>query len=165
MGVTDRAGKCIGGIGARHRRQTEQAPHHLLHLFFARMAIADDRLLDLQRSVFGYRQPSANGGADGRPARLPEEQGRLRIDIDKYFLDCHLIGQALFHHFGQSFENCLDAFRKLRLRRTNTATGDIDQTTSGRLDQAKSGHAQARINAKYAHVSDTPERPRSSREH
>ena len=51
------------------------------------MAVADHRLLHLQRGVFGDRQAGEHRSADRRAARLAEREGRLRIDVDEHLLD------------------------------------------------------------------------------
>mgnify|MGYP003529864976 CR=1 FL=1 len=54
------------------------------------MAVAHDRLLDLKRRIFRHRQPAPYGGADRGAARLPQQQRRLRVLVDKHFLERNL---------------------------------------------------------------------------
>ena len=54
--VRDRAGERVGGVRRRRARQREQPAHHLLHLLLRGLAVADDRLLHLQRRVLGDRE-------------------------------------------------------------------------------------------------------------
>ena len=80
MRVADRAGEGIGGICGGIAGQSEQALDHVLDLFFFCVAVADHRLLHLERSVLGDRQAGEDGGADGGAARLAERERRLRVD-------------------------------------------------------------------------------------
>src|SRR5439155_511954 len=79
-------------VGRRVARQGEQAPHHVLHLLFSGVAVADHRLLDLERGVLRDREAGEHRGADGRAARLPERERRLRIGVDEHYLDRYLAG-------------------------------------------------------------------------
>jgi len=47
--------------------------------------MARDGLLHLQRRIFGHRQVGVDQRANGRAARLAQQQGRLGIDVDKHF--------------------------------------------------------------------------------
>src|SRR5881628_2127014 len=81
MGMADRASERIGSVGRRVARQGEQAAHHVLHLLFSGVAVADHRLLDLERGVLRDREAGEHRCADGRAARLPERERRLRIAL------------------------------------------------------------------------------------
>jgi hypothetical protein len=79
MRMTNRYAQRIGRIGTRHAGQQQQPLHHVLHLLLLRLAVTDDGLLDLQGSVFGHEEIGADQSANGRAARLPEQQRRLRM--------------------------------------------------------------------------------------
>ena len=75
-------GEAEGG----RKRQREEAPHHVLHLLLGGVAVADHRLLHLQRGVLGDRQPGDHRRADRGAARLAERERRLRVDVDEHLL-------------------------------------------------------------------------------
>lgn len=50
MGQRD--GKTVRRIRLRRSRKSQHLHHHMLHLFFRRLAFADHRLFDLQGRVF-----------------------------------------------------------------------------------------------------------------
>ena len=83
MCVGDGAGEGIGGVGSGFAGQRQQTAHHVLHLRLGCVPVADHRLLDLQGRVFGDFDAVGDEGRDGGAAGLPEEQGRLRVDVDK----------------------------------------------------------------------------------
>ena len=85
--MADGAGERIRGIRSGRSRQLEQALDHLLDLSLVGLAVADHRLLDLQRRVFGHRQVPRHRTADHRAAGLAEQQRRFRIDVHEDDLD------------------------------------------------------------------------------
>src|SRR5258708_4941424 len=107
MRVADSAGERVRRIGGRIPGQSEQAPDHVLDLFFFGVAIADHRLLHLERSVLGDRQPGEDGGADGGAARLAERKSRLRVDVDEHLLDRDLDRSVLGDDLVQPVEDRL----------------------------------------------------------
>lgn len=149
--MTNGAGEGIGGIGGGRSGKLEQANHHALHLLFGRFTLPNDRLLDLQGRVFGDRQTGVHQSADRRSARLSEQEGRLRIDIDEDFFDSGLrwrIGGNYLADAGKERSQTLGQ-TLLRLR-FDAAAGHINQAVSLLLNHAEAGHAQSRINAQNA---------------
>ena len=151
MGVTNGAGQRIGGIGSRCAWQAQKLHHHVLHLFLGRLAVADHRLLDLQRRVFGNRQPGMDQRAERRTARLAKEQRRLRVDVDEHLFDRRLIGCVGRDDLADAGEKCLDSLRqRLPVVRLDAAARHIDQLVAVFLDDAKAGHPQTRVDAEDA---------------
>jgi N-acetylneuraminate synthase len=60
-------------------REIEQALHHLLHLLLGRLAVADDRLLDLQRGLERNRAFAGAADAFGGEANVLEIQRQRRV--------------------------------------------------------------------------------------
>ena len=148
MRVTNGASECVGGIGARQPRQAKQAAHHFLHLFFFRLAITDNSLLDLQRGVFRKGQVSIDHRANRRSARLSQQQGGLRINVDEYFLQRSLFGVIGRNHFAQAFQDGFEPLGQWLIGGwAYAAAGDIDQTTAGRFDYAEPSDPQPRVYA------------------
>ena len=90
--MRDRQAQRIGRVLARQARQLQQALDHLLHLRLAGPAVAGDGLLHLQRGVLGDRQVAGDQRRHAGAARLPEQQRRLRIDVDEHDLDAAASG-------------------------------------------------------------------------
>ena len=109
MRVADGAGECVCRVSAGIPRQPEQPAYHFLYLLLARMAIADHGLLDLQGGIFRHRQSADHGRADGRTARLAQQQRGLGIDVDEHLLDGHLLRLELRDDLRQAFEDGADA--------------------------------------------------------
>lgn len=104
MSMTYRASERISGIGLRHAFQFKQAHDHVLHLFFFGVTVANDRLFDLQRSIFVELEIAQHDRANRRTTRLPKHERRLRIDIDEDFLQCDLLRLIARNNFSQSIE-------------------------------------------------------------
>jgi hypothetical protein len=90
-------------------------------LLLGGLAVADHRLLDLQRGVFGHRQVARHGAADRRAAGLAEEQRGLRIDVDEDDLDRHLVGLVGGDHLAHAVEDDLEALRQAALAALDAA--------------------------------------------
>jgi hypothetical protein len=125
MGVADRTGKRIRGIGTGAAAKLQQAPDHFLHLFFFCMAFADDRLLDLQCSVFGNGKIVQHGRADRGPARLAQHQRGFRIDIDEHLLHRDLFRPVKGDNFAEMIHDGLQAQRQIAIQRFDTTTADV----------------------------------------
>src|SRR4249919_2172498 len=150
MGVANRARQRVRGVGGRYAAQGEQALDHLLHLFFSRVAIANDGLFHLQRGVFRDRQLMHDSGTDRRAARLPEQQSRLRVGVDEDLFESDLLGPAFGDHFFQAVEYDLEAQRELAARRSDAAAGDVREPVSCFVENAKAGDAKTWIDAQDA---------------
>ena len=92
VGMDDGHAQRVGGIGAGQAGQLEQAAHHFLHLGLGRAAMADHGLFHLQRGVLGHWQVARHQRGDTRPARLAQQQGGLRVDVDEDDFDRRHVG-------------------------------------------------------------------------
>ena len=72
QGVSEGDGESVGGIGLRRAGKCEHLDHHMLHLLFGGLALADHCLLDLKRGVFKHRQIVHDQSGNRRTARLTE---------------------------------------------------------------------------------------------
>ena len=54
MRVGEGDGEGVGGVALNHAAAVQQHLHHMLHLRLFRTALADHRLFDAFRRVFGY---------------------------------------------------------------------------------------------------------------
>ena len=121
---------------------------HVLHLFFRRLAFADDGLLDLQGGVFGHGQLVHDQGGQCRAARLAKHQGRGRIDVDEYLFYCGLLRPVQPDDFADMAHDDGDAFRQRRVRRGfNAAGGNIEMFAAADVDDAEAGYAAAGVYA------------------
>ncbi len=119
----------------------------MLHLLLRRVAVADDRLLYLQRGVLGHRQARDHRGADRRAARLAEEQRRLGIHVHENLLDRDLDRTMLRDHFAQPFEDGFQPRGEITIARFDATAGDVTQAPAVLLDHAEAGGLQARVDA------------------
>src|SRR5688572_998530 len=143
--MADRAGERIGGVGRGIARQGEQALDHVLHLLFRSVAVADDRLLHLERGVFRHRKARQHRGADRRAARLAERQRGLRIGIDEHLLHRDLSGRVRRDDFLESFEDALQPRREVSGAGFDAAARDIEEAGILGLDHPESRDLQTRI--------------------
>ncbi len=85
MGVANRARQRVRGVGGRYAAQGEQALDHLLHLFFSRVAIANDGLFHLQRGVFRDRQSCTTAAQIAVPRACPSSRVDCGLALTKTF--------------------------------------------------------------------------------
>ena len=95
VGVGDRDGERVGGIGAGDRGAGQQPLDHRVDLRLFGIAVADHRLLDQPGGIFADLEPGAGGDHQHHPARLAELQGRLRVLVDEHLLDRGGVGRAI----------------------------------------------------------------------
>jgi 3,4-dihydroxy-2-butanone 4-phosphate synthase len=100
VGVGDGQAQPVGRIGAGQAGQLQQAAHHLLHLAFGGAAVAHHGFFHLQRGVFGHRQVAATRAVMAGAARLAQQQGGLRVDVDEHDFHRGHIGLVALHHFA-----------------------------------------------------------------
>jgi hypothetical protein len=146
MGMADRTGKRIRGIGTGIAAKLQQASDHFLHLFFFCVTFADDRLLDLQCSVFGNGKIVQHSRANRSAARLPQHQCGFRIDIDKYLLDRDLFGAVKGDHFAEVIHDGLQAQREVTIQGFDATTADVGKFAACLIDDAETRDAQAWVN-------------------
>src|SRR5271154_2076024 len=127
VGVTDRAGKRIGGIRGGCAGERKQPPHHFLHLLLGGLAVTHDRLLDLQRRVLGDGQVGEHGGGDCCAPSLAEQQRRLRVYVDEHFLDRDLGWAVLDDHTADIAQNNLQPLGQVAVSIAYAATGNVMQ--------------------------------------
>src|SRR5690606_15302356 len=87
MRMTDRGRERIGRIRLDLLPQPENHSDHTLHLRLFRAAATDDRLLDMPRRVFEYRQLGMKGGAERGRARLAQFQRAARVAMHEDAFD------------------------------------------------------------------------------
>src|SRR5687768_2883232 len=148
MRMADRAGERIGRIRRGVARKRKQALHHVLHLLLRRVAIADDRLLDLQRGVFRDRQAGEHCGADCRAARLAERERGLGVRVHEYFLDCDFARAVRRDHFLEPVEDGLQPRRQIAAAGFDAAARDVEQARILGFDDAESRDLQSGIDTK-----------------
>src|SRR3989442_9180596 len=147
--VADGAGERVRGICGRRAGKPEQPLHHFLHLFLFGVAVADHRLLDLERRVLGDRQTRVHRGADRRAARLPQGERRCRVDVDEDLLHRDLLRLMRFDHLAQTVKDILEALRQFSSAALDAAAGYIGEPRAVFFDDPEPGDAQTRVDAKY----------------
>ncbi|ABA48884.1 hypothetical protein BURPS1710b_3404 [Burkholderia pseudomallei 1710b] len=149
--VADRHAERVGRIGAGPPGQAQQPGDHLLHLLFRRAAVADHRLLELQRRVLGDGQAARYEPADRGAARLAEEQRRLRIDVDEHFLDRRLIGRMLADQRRDAVVDRAEPRGQIGGGRLDHAARDVRELVAADVDHAEARDAQAGVDAEDSH--------------
>src|SRR5882672_10707056 len=149
VGVADGAGERVGGIRGGRAGELQQPLHHVLHLFLAGVAVADHRLLHLQRGVFRDWQARVDRGADRRAARLAERERRRGIDVDEDFLDGDLLRPVFADHLAQVLEDRSQAPGKVCTAGFDAAARDVNNVRAVLFDDPEPGDAQTRVDAKY----------------
>src|SRR5699024_1252540 len=108
--------------------------------------------LDLQGSVFRYRQPRISQSAQSGTACLSKQQCRGWVDVDEDFFNGCCIGAGLLDNVANVVEYLSQAFGQCQLsRHHNSAAGDVGQARPAGLHDTKASASQAWINAKYSH--------------
>ena len=147
MSVADRAGERVRGVRARVATQIEQAPDHRLHLLLARVAFADDRLLDLQRSVLRHRQAMQHCGAYRGAPRLAKQKRAFRIDVHENLLQRDLRRAVGGDDFAQSLENDLEPVCEFAVRGPDAPARDVCKFAALPVENAVAGDGKSRIDA------------------
>jgi hypothetical protein len=167
MRVTDRTSQCVRRVARRGDVERQQALHHCLHLALVRLPEASHRLFDAQRGVFVHRETACDGSADRRAAGLPEQQCRLRIDVDEDFFHCRNVRPRGTDHFVECAQDGAETLVQFAARHPDHAGGDTGQARALRFDHAIAGTVQARVDPKDAqrgrHATIVPRAPGSSR--
>ena len=153
--MADRQAERVGGVRAWQAGQGEQAHHHLLHLFLLRLAVADDRPLHLQRGVFGDRELVGDERRERRSPRLPEQQRRLRIDVDEHDLDRRAGRPVARRDLAHAVEDDLQPPRQVGERDRGGADRSarhIAEPPAVAVDDAEAGRAKSGVDAENAHA-------------
>src|SRR5687767_11178202 len=153
MRMADGACEGVGRIRGRIARQREQALDHVLHLLLGGVAVADDRLLDLERGVLRYRQAGEHRGADGGAARLTERERRLRVRVDEYLLDRDLARPVSSDDFLQPLEDRLQARGEVAGTGLDAAARHVKEPGIAEIDDTESRRLQPGIDAENSQLS------------
>ena len=109
----------------------------------------------MQSGVFAHSQIAGDQGGEAGAPGLAQQQGGLRIDIDKNNLHRGSVWLVAPHHFTYAFVKHFESGRQTGLhhvRRFDGAAGHIAQRLAFDINHAKAGDLQARVNAQYAHA-------------
>ena len=146
MGVRDRAGERVGGIGGFEMHRGKQAPHHGLHLRLVGMADADHGFLDVVGRIFGDFQPRLRRGQKRNRARVPQFQRRQRVFGDEGLLDGHRMGRMLRQNRADALMQRRQTFpQAMRCRGDDDAIGDMGELGARDFDHAPAGARKPRI--------------------
>ena len=148
MGVGDRHGERVGGVGARDLHSGEEPLDHGVDLGLFSPAGADHRFLDQPRRIFADRDSEARGGEQDDAPSLAELQGGLRIVVDEHLLDRRAFGAMLGEDGEKLAVEGEQPVGKSGLRiGSNLAVGDMAEPVPVRPDEAPAGAAKPRIKA------------------
>jgi hypothetical protein len=146
--AADGDGERVGRISGDFTRFRKQAADHEGDLRLVGRACADDGLLHLGGREFRDLELGARQRRHGSAARLTEQQGRARVDVDEGLLDRGFLWRVSFDHgaqlhaqFGQTVGHvgfCVGL---------DDAVRDPGETRAVHGDHAPAGVAQARIDA------------------
>jgi hypothetical protein len=115
--------------------------------------MARDGLLHLQRGVFGHQQVARHQRCDAAATRLPQHQGRLRVDVHEGDLDRGHIGLVAGVDFADAVVDDFQAggqVAHLALGGLDHAAGHVLQFGAGHVEHTKAGGLQAGVNAQDA---------------
>ncbi len=152
MRVADRQPERVGGVRAGLAGQGQQPHHHFLNLRLAGATVADDGFFQLQRGVLDHRQPLRHQRGYGRAARLPQQQGGLRVDVDEHDLHHRDLGASLPRHLAHAVEQRLQTLGQRALRDTDGAAGLIAQTLALGIDHAVARGVESGVDTEDAHA-------------
>lgn len=139
-------GEGVGGIGRGQAGQLEHPLHHVADLVLGRAAVADHRLLDLQRRVFVDAEPATGQRRDRCAARLTQQQGRAGVDVDEDDLADGDLGPVLADQRDDAFMDPAQPFRQGAVAADDDAAGQVLQAAAGvLLDDPEAGTAQPRV--------------------
>src|SRR5262249_51299827 len=148
MQVADGGGKRVGGVRRERAAETEKRPHHLLHLLFARVAVADDGLLDLYRRILVKDNILLRGREERDTARLTELERTEGVLREKDFFEADTVGAVPRDDFTKSVVNALEAHAlRLPCRTGDRAVIDVHERAARHFDHAPTGRDRARIDS------------------
>jgi hypothetical protein len=148
VGVSDCDGKGVRSVRAGALGPGQKPRDHRVHLRLFGVSVADDRFLDEPSRIFSHLDPGPRGSHYDDPARLAEFQCRLRVGIDKDFLDGSAIRPVLGEErFELGCKIGKASGKRSRGARLYLAVAEMTQPISLRLDQSPTGRAQPGIEA------------------
>jgi len=147
--VADGNGQRIGSIiGTRDRLEAEQGAGHLHDLHFLGAAIADYRLLDLQRGILVDGHILLGTGQQNDPSCMTHLDAGGDIGIEKKLLDGHRVG---LEGFQQGMHILIDLHKPLGKGDTGCrgdgAVAHISHLAPIVFDHAVADRAVAGVNA------------------
>jgi len=145
MGMTNGNGQSVGGVDLRFGGELEHVHDHHLHLLFIGRTGANDRLLDLSRSVFGDLHALFGTRNDGGATGLAQLQGRVGVFSHEDLFNTHGHRAVGLDHFTHAAVNDLQALGQLASTGTDTARGDVDTASRGVLHHAKAGDSRTGV--------------------
>ena len=155
VGVGNGQAQRVRRVGAGQAGQLQEAAHHFLDLALGRAAVADDGFFHLQGGVFGHRQVARHQGGEAGAARLAEQQGGLRVDVDEDDFHGGHVGLVARRDLADAVKQHLQPARQVPERQLHGADGaaaHVRQALALRVDDAKARGLQAGIDAENAHV-------------
>lgn len=158
VGAANRKGQRIGSIFRFGQLwQSQQRLNHPLHLLFARLTFADDRLLCFLWSILENGNFPPRCSEQNHPFRHAEFQRALHIFHHKLRLDGDRFWLKFFDQLFHTIEDDLVSFLKSQIGRRADAA-EIERHTLMRrvLDDAVASDPRARVYAKdnfWLHIS------------
>ena len=155
MRVGDGHAQSIGRVLPGQHRQLQQTLDHFLDLRFGGATVPGDRLLHLQSGVFGHRQVTRHQSRDRTAPGLAQQQGRLRVDVDKHDLDRSHIGLVTRGDFTHTVVDDFQSGRQvahLTACGLDHAAGHVLQARAGDVDHTKARGLQAGIDPQNANA-------------
>ena len=137
--MANRARQGIGRITGRRAVERQQSLHHRLHLAFIGPAEADHSLLDAERSVFVNHEALRDGSANSSATRLPQQQRRLRIDVDENLFDRSHMRLRIADHVGKRPQNRAESLMQISRGNTDHTGRHVGKLRSRGFDDAITG--------------------------
>lgn len=157
MGVGNRDGESVGGIGAGDGDAGKQPGHHCVDLCLLGAAGPDDCFLDEARRIFADLQSCSCSAHEDYAACLPELQRGLGVSVHEDFLDgccCRgLVGNQRLEMVCKRREPDRERFVAVG---ADLAVCDMDEAIALRFDETPASGAKAWIEA------ENPQTRRSS---
>ena len=154
MGVADRDGERVGGVGRCRSRSPDSRIRRTIicDLRLVGMAGADHRFLDQVGRIFGDRQPALGRRQQHDAAGDAELQGRGRVLVDKGLLDRGLVGAKALEH-GADLAEQRDQPHRQRLigGGMGDPVGDMGEAIAVDVDDPPAGVPQPGIEPENPH--------------
>ena len=155
--MTDRNRQGVRGVSLGDFRQSQQRLQHLLNLALLGPALADHRLFDLQRRIFGHRQTGVYCCNNGRSAGLPQLERTLNIVGEKDIFHRDLIRMVLGNYFRKSVEDAFKSARKIcSAVGEDSAVVHMNQAIALLVDNSVTGYARTRVYTENSHLEPAP---------